>query len=330
MDIFNPFISSCEHERDLSWVLKLVKGLPQKKEVDSALEEVRNVEKRAAGMVEKVENIIKNATAAAKDEIRRELSESIGRVESAERNTLAKAQDVENVVDNAINIASEKISQFVNSQLEEIRLLAEQISEDSGYVAQVVEDAGTAIKNQIIEDINTTFNAFSSELENRMAESFNELRDNQNQQFSDALMRSETLLSTRIDDKIGEAQAQLNNALNQQFGNAVDGVHELARQYIPNAVAQSVNERFATCGVFIPVNAWNNKTARVNANMNLDVTSLFVTYSPSSFDSWYDNGVRCVGVEGSYLIFQCETTPSSELYVYVVAVENIVYGGDSV
>ena len=330
MGIFNPFVSSCEHERNLDWVLKLVRGLPQKKEVDDALEEVRNVEARTNGMVKQVENVIKNATGAAKDEIRRELSESIGRVESAERNTLAKAQDVANVVDNAISIAHKNISDFVNSQLTEIRQLAEQISDDSEYVAQVVADAGTAIKNQIVGDINTTFNSFATDLENSMLESLGELRDYQNHEFGNALTQCETNLSNRVDEKLSDATAQLNDTVGREFGNAVEGVYAFAEEYIPNTVAQSVNERFATCGVFIPVSAWNNKQARVNANMKVDVTSLFVTYSPSSFDAWYDNGVRCVGVEGTYLIFQCATTPTTELYVYVVAVENIVYGGDTV
>lgn len=326
MSIFNPFVSSCQHERNLDWILKMVKGMPQKKEMESALEEVKNVEKRTVGMVEQVQGVIDDATAAAKEEIRRDLSELVGRVEDAERNTLAKATEVQTAIDNATYNVKLEVSNFVNEQLTEIRRLAEAVSEDSGYVEQVVTDAASAIKNQIIGDINNNFAELETELDSKLTIGVeNAVAEIKSQNVENFNTHKEAL-----ENAIGESFTYVADNLAAAIYNSyVEKAQELVNyvdNYLPNAVAGAVNQRFTTRGVFIPINAWSDKIARVDAGINVEVTSIFVTYSPQSFNDWYDCCVRCVGASGTELEFACDVVPSSELYVYVVAVENIVYG----
>ena len=325
MSIFNPFVSSCQHERNLDWILKMVKGMPQKKEMESALEEVKNVEKRAAGMVEQVQNVIGDATAAAKEEIRRDLSELVGRVEDAERNTLAKATEVQTAIDNATYIAKIEVQNFVNTQLEEIRRLAEAVSEDSGYVEQVVTDAASAIKNQIAGDIDNRFAELETELDSKLTKGVENATEFLSSQNAEDFNTHKKDLSTAIGEEFTSAKGELNDTIYHSYLEKARELVNYVDNYVPNAVASAVNQRFATRGVFIPVNAWSNKIARVDAGINVEVTSLFVTYSPQSFNDWYDCCVRCVGASGTELEFACDVAPSSELYVYVVAVENIVY-----
>lgn len=325
MGIFNPFVSSCEHERNLDWILKLVKGMPQKKEMEEALEEVRNIEKRADGLVKQVEDVIDDATVAAKEEIRRDLSSKIGRIEDAERNTTAKATEVKTAVDNATYIAKLEISAYVDEQLAEIRRLAEAVSEDAGYVEQVVTDAASAIKNQIISDIDNRFGVLSGELSSKISGEIETAKNALTSQNATNFNNHRDALANHVGSELSSAKSELETAVNNGYAEKSAELVSHVDSYVPNAVAQSVNERFATRGVFIPVDAWINKTAKVDTGMNVDVTSLFVTYSPQSFNDWYDSCVRCIGASGTELEFACDVVPSAELYVYVVAVENIVY-----
>lgn len=325
MGIFNPFVSSCEHERNLDWILKRVKGMPQKKEMEDALEEVRNIEKRADGLVKQVEDVIGDATVAAKEEIRRDLSASIGRIEDAERNTIAKAVEVQTAIDNATYIAKLEISSYVNTQLSEIRRLAETVSEDAGYVEQVVTDAASAIRNQIMNDIDNHYSVLSGELSSKISGEIETAKSVLTSQNATNFNNHRDALTNHIGAELSSAKSELETAVSNGYAaKAVELVNHVD-SYVPKAVAQSVNDRFATRGVFIPVNAWINKTAKVDTGMNVDVTGLFVTYSPQSFNDWYDNCVRCIGASGTELEFACDVVPSAELYVYVVAVENIVY-----
>lgn len=325
MGIFNPFVSSCEHERNLDWILKRVKGMPQKAEMERALEEARNINKRADGLVKQVESIIGDATAAAKADIQKDLSESIGRIEEAERNTLAKATEVQTAIDNATHIAKLEISNYVNEQLTEIRTLAESVTEDAGYVEQVVTDAASALKNQIINEIDSRYIELSTQLSSRITGDIETAKNALTAENTTNFNNHKTALTQHVGSELSAAKQDLETTVNNGYSAKVVELEAHVNDYVPNAVAQSVNERFKTCGVFVPVNAWSGKTARVNAGINVDTTSLFVTYSPASFDCWYDNGVRCVGAEGTYLEFECATVPAAELYLYVVAVENIVY-----
>lgn len=186
MGIFNPFVSSCEHERNLDWILKRVKGMPQKDEMESALVELRNtltkvlqIEKRADGLVTQVEEVIDDATSVAKQEIRNDLASSIGRIEEAERNTLAKAGEVQNAIDNATYVAKQEITDHVNSQLTTIRNLAGQVSENADYVQNVVSDATNVIKGEVTADIN--------ELSENLTTSVNEMRNNLSEEVSNKI-----------------------------------------------------------------------------------------------------------------------------------------------
>lgn len=325
MGIFNPFISSCEHERNLDWILKRVKGMPQKDEMESALEEARAINKRADGLVEQVEKVIDHATEAAKEEIKKDLDDSIGRIEDAERNTLAKAAEVKTAIDNATYNAKLEISTHVNAQLTEIRRMAEAVSEDAGFVEQVVTDAASALKNQIINDIDSRYGELSAQLSSKIAGDIQTAKNTLSSENSASLDAHKTALTTHVGTELSTAKSNLENTVNEGYTAKVVELEGHVNDYVPHAVAQSVNERFATCGVYIPVSAWVNKTATVNANMNVDTTTLFVTYSPTSFNDWYDNCVRCVGANGTFLEFECATVPANELYIYVFAVENIVY-----
>lgn len=325
MGIFNPFVSSCEHERNLDWILKRVKGMPQKEEMESAIEEARQIDKRAKGLVEQVEAVIGDATAAAKEEIKKDLDGSIGRIEDAERNTLAKAEEVRTAIDNATYNAKLEISAYVNNELTEIRLLAEAVSENAGFVEQVVTDAASAIKNQIVNDIDTRYSELSTRLSSKIAGDIETAKNTLTVQNSASLERHKSTLTQHVGNELTAAKQELSSAVNVGYDNKVAELNAHVNDYVPNVVATSLNERFATCGVFIPVDAWNGTTARVAASINVDTTTLFVTYSPGSFNDWYDNGVRCTGADGVFLEFECATVPANELYIYVVAVENIVY-----
>lgn len=324
MSIFNPFVSSCEHERNLDWILKLVKGMPQKEEMESALEEARAINKRSDGLVKQVENVIDNATAAAKEEIKRDLDNSIGRIEDAERNTLAKAAEVKTAIDNATYNATLEISAYVNTQLTEIRRLAEAVADDAGFVEQVVTDAASAIKNHILNDIDNRYVELSAQLSSKITGDIETAKSELSSQNSASLDAHKTSLTNHVGAELNSAKSDLENTVNVGYNTKVVELEGHVDNYVPHAVASAVSSRFVTCGVFIPVSAWNNNTAIVSANMDVDKTTLFVTYSPSSFDAWYDNGVRCVRAEGVYLEFVCATVPTEELYVYVVAVENMV------
>lgn len=177
MGIFNPFISSCEHERNLDWILRRVKGMPQKDEMDSALVELRNgitkvqqIAKRADGLVAQVEEVIDDATLVAKQEIKNDLASSIGRIDQAEKNTLAKAEEVRDAINNATDIAKQEITEHVNTQLATIRNLSSQVSENAEYVQNVVSDASTAIKGEVTADINEMKNNLSDEVSNKLVE----------------------------------------------------------------------------------------------------------------------------------------------------------------
>lgn len=188
MGLFNPFISSCEHERNLDWILQRVKGMPQRYEMENALFELRNaltkvlqIEKRADGLVSQVEAVIDDATSVAKQEIRNDLASSIGRIDEAEKNTLAKAQEVQNAIDNATAIAKQDITAHVDSQLTTVRNLASQVSGNAQYVQNVVSDATSAIKGEVTADIaelmeefsnniNTMKNNLSEEVSNKIVE----------------------------------------------------------------------------------------------------------------------------------------------------------------
>lgn len=324
MSIFNPFVSSCEHERNLDWILRRVKNMPQKDEMESALEEARAINKRADGLVEQVEDVIDNATEAAKKEIKKDLDGSIGRIEDAERNTLAKAAEVKNAIDNATYNAKLEISAHVNEQLTEIRRLAEDVSEDAGFVEQVVTDAASALKNQVISDIASRYSELSTQLSSKIAGDIQTAKNTLSAENSASLDAHKSTLTTHVGTELSTAKSNLENTVNEGYNAKVVELEGHVNDYVPHAVATAVASRFVTCGVFIPVSAWNNNTAIVSANMDVEKTTLFVTYSPSSFDAWYDNGVRCVRAEGVYLEFVCATVPTEELYVYVVAVENMV------
>lgn len=324
MGIFNPFISSCEHERNLDWILKIVKGMPQKEEMESALEEARAINKRSDGLVKQVENVIDNATEAAKEEIKKDLNNSIGRIEDAERNTLAKAEEVKTAIDNATYNAKLEISTHVNAQLAEIQRLAETVSGDAWFVEQVVTDAASALKKQIVNDIETRYSELSTHLSSKIAGDIQTAKNTLSAENSASLDAHKNTLTAHVGTELSTAKSNIVNAVNEGYNAKVAELEGHVNDYVPHAVANAVASRFVTCGVFIPVSAWNNNTAIVSANMDVDKTTLFVTYSPSSFDAWHDNGVRCVRADGVYLEFVCATVPSEELYVYVVAVENMV------
>lgn len=324
MSIFNPFVSSCEHERNLDWILRRVKNMPQKDEMESALEEARAINKRAGGLVKQVEDVIDNATEAAKKEIKKDLDGSIGRIEDAERNTLAKAAEVKNAIDNATYNAKLEISAHVNEQLTEIRRLAEDVSEDAGFVEQVVTDAASALKNQVISDIDSRYGELSTQLSSKIAGDIQTAKNTLSAENSASLDAHKSTLTTHVGTELSTAKSNLENTVNEGYNAKVVELEGHVNDYVPHAVASAVASRFVTCGVYIPVSAWSNNTAIVNANMDVEKTTLFVTYSPSSFDAWYDNGVRCVRADGVYLEFVCATVPTEELYVYVVAVENMV------
>ena len=324
MGIFNPFISSCEHERNLDWILKRVKGMPQKEEMESALEEARGIAERADGLVSQVEAVIGDATAAAKADIQKDLSESIGRIEEAERNTLAKATEVQTVIDNATYNAKLELSNYVNEQLTEIRTLAESVSEDVGYVEQVVTDAASALKNQIINDIDSRYSELSTQLSSKITGDIETAKNQLTAENTTNFNNHKTELTQHVGTELSSAKQDLETTVNNGYSAKVVELEAHADEYIPHAVASAVAQRFVTCGVFVPVSAWSNKTARVNTGMDVDKTTLFVTYAPSSFNDWFDNGVRCTLAEGTYLEFECHTVPTAELYVYVVAVENMV------
>lgn len=324
MGLFNPFISSCEHERNLDWILQRVKGMPQKEEMESALEEARAIDKRADGLVKQVEGVIDNATEAAKKEIKKDLDGSIGRIEDAERNTLAKAEEVKTAIDNATYNAKIEISAYVNSQLEAIRNLAESVSEDAGFVEQVVTDASSAIKNLIINDIDSRYSTLSTQLSSKISGDIETAKNTLAAENTANFNNHKTALEQHVGTELSTAKQNLENTVNNGYSAKVVELEGHVNDYVPHAVASAVASRFVTCGVFIPVSAWSNNTARVNAGMDVDKTTLFVTYSPASFNDWFDNGVRCTLAEGTYLEFECATVPTSELYVYVVAVENMV------
>lgn len=328
MSIFNPFVSSCEHERNLDWILKRVKGMPQKEEMVSALEEARAIDKRADGLVKQVEQVIDNATGAAKAEIKKDLDDSIGRIEDAERNTLAKAEEVKTAIDNATCNARLEISAHVNTQLTEIRRLAEAVSEDAGYIELVVTDAASALQNQIINDINSRYSTLSTQLSSKITGDIQTAKNVLSSENSASLDAHKTALTAHVGTELNTAKNNLESTVNAGYNAKIAELVGHVDDYVPNAVSSAVSSalssRFVTCGVFIPVSAWSNKTAIVSANMDVDKTTLFVTYSPSSFDAWYDNGVRCISADGVYLEFVCATVPTEELYVYVVAVENMV------
>lgn len=324
MSFFNHFVSSCEHERNLDWILKRVKGMPQKEEMESALEEARAINKRADGLVKQVEQVIDNATEAAKEEIKKDLDDSIGRIEDAERNTLAKAEEVKTAIDNATYNAKLEISTHVNAQLTEIRRMVEDVSEDAGFVEQVVTDAASALKNQIINDIDSRYSTLSTQLSSKIAGDIQTAKNTLSSENSASLDAHKTALTTHVGTELSTAKSNLENTVNEGYNAKVVELEGHVNDYVPHAVANAVASRFVTCGVFIPVSAWSNNTAIVSANMDVDKTTLFVTYSPSSFDAWYDNGVRCVRADGVYLEFVCATVPTEEIYVYVVAVENMV------
>ena len=70
--------------------------------------------------------------------------------------------------------------------------------------------------------------------------------------------------------------------------------------------------------VSLPASGWAENAQSVNVEGVTAGNTILVGYSPDSFESYSDAGIRCTGQGEGTLTFVCESTPDADVNVNVV------------
>lgn len=70
--------------------------------------------------------------------------------------------------------------------------------------------------------------------------------------------------------------------------------------------------------VSLPASGWAGNAQSVNVGGVTAGNTILVGYSPDSFESYSDAGIRCTGQGAGTLTFVCERTPDADVNVNVV------------
>lgn len=83
-------------------------------------------------------------------------------------------------------------------------------------------------------------------------------------------------------------------------------------------VAEYIDSKKKAVTVTLPAAGWAENGQSVNVGGVTAGNTILVGYSPDSFESYSDAGIRCTGQGAGTLSFVCESTPDADVNVNVV------------
>lgn len=83
-------------------------------------------------------------------------------------------------------------------------------------------------------------------------------------------------------------------------------------------VVEYIDGKKKAVTVSLPASGWAENAQSVNVEGVTAGNTILVGYSPDSFESYSDAGIRCTGQGAGTLTFVCESTPDADVNVNVV------------
>lgn len=313
MSLFDGLLGSCIHERNFEWFVEKVKGLPTKEEVFESVKKCEQIGEKAEGLVEEVQAVIDDATAAAKEEIRSDLSDSIEAIEAAEQNVLKNAEKVQAVIDDATEAAKSELQASISQQLEQIEATKDHIDTVKDGVDAIVENAVEVVKTQAKADIDAAFNNKYESLQTLITGELNNKKADLEQHAAEKVEEAASGLNTQITEQIENAVTQLESDTETRLSQAVTT--------LSNDLNSRISAKFVKSKMTIFTTDWSgNSCTKAFAGVTAS-SFLIVTYDPASAQTWIDNEIVCSGVASGFLTFTCTFVPESNIEVLVCEVK---------
>ena len=104
-----------------------------------------------------------------------------------------------------------------------------------------------------------------------------------------------------------------------ETGDAVNkGYFDSTLEELIKSGTEFINSKKKAVTVSLPASGWAENGQTVNVGGVTAGNTILVGYSPDSFESYSDAGIRCTGQGAGTLTFVCESTPDADVNVNVV------------
>lgn len=115
----------------------------------------------------------------------------------------------------------------------------------------------------------------------------------------------------------GHAVTGLNDPVS--YGDAVNKAYfDSTLEELIKSGTEFINSKKKAVTVSLPAAGWAENGQTVNVGGVTAGNTILVGYSPDSFESYSDAGIRCTGQGEGTLTFVCESTPDADVNVNVV------------
>ena len=115
----------------------------------------------------------------------------------------------------------------------------------------------------------------------------------------------------------GHAVTGLNDPVSD--GDAVNKAYfDSTLEELIKSGTEFINSKKKAVTVTLPAAGWAENGQTVNVGGVTAGNTILVGYSPDSFESYSDAGIRCTGQGAGTLSFVCESTPDADVNVNVV------------
>lgn len=287
---FNPFVNSCEHERNMDWILNRIKDLPQKSEIDKLVRLMEEANKN----VERINRLIGSAVTVAEENLRAELGLLYRESVKARNEATEKAEEVTQIVEDATNTVYDTCREMLNAEYAKVTTKYE---ETKNYI----ENA----KNDITARCDTA-----------LSEVVEELKQENEENMLEHVRRIEAQNVELYESKCTELEQRVDDSLNTVTNDVTNNVSST----IPGKITVALAARLVRFRVTIPASSWVDSTARITVDTVLSGDDIFVSPLPDNFMLWYESGIYLYGVSDSTLIFKCVFAPSADVTVHCAAV----------
>lgn len=110
-------------------------------------------------------------------------------------------------------------------------------------------------------------------------------------------------------------------ATKEYVDNGMQEMETAGKEYLDNVAEEAgryIDSKKKAVTVTLPAAGWAENGQTVNVEGVTAGNTILVGYSPDSFESYSDAGIRCTGQGEGTLTFVCESTPDADVNVNVV------------
>lgn len=110
-------------------------------------------------------------------------------------------------------------------------------------------------------------------------------------------------------------------ATKEYVDNGMQEMEKAGKEYLDNVAEEAgryIDSKKKAVTVSLPASGWAENAQTVNVEGVTAGNTILVGYSPDSFESYSDAGIRCTGQGEGTLTFVCESTPDADVNVNVV------------